>query len=298
MISILGYTLILFFIAIAKQSATSGSTSSSFVATPLPLHQSQTTLADLLSDNKATQDPPTGTTATTTARSTTKKRKVVSFADFPSSSSVEDGGKDKDDIIIISPDLPTVPSTAPVLSATSSTGGDSKGEAKMDTPQVVVPKVTISPAPAKKSVAATSKGGEGAPTLQEAGKTVSDDRSHLPSPLRDVLSDEESVASSVSSLASDSSLLVERPLRRRRGGRRRGGGRGKKAAVAQDQSSREETDIVGEGGEGGGGGEVPKTSRRGGRGRRRGGRGARTSPPELTRSFSVEVVETSLKAEG
>lgn len=153
--------------------------------------------------------------------------------------------------------------------------------------------MTVTPAPPKKPIAAvTLKDGHDATALQEAGKTVSDDRSHLPSPLREILSDEESVASSASSFTSDSSSLLERPARRRRGGRRRGGGRGKKVPLTHDQRTQEgAADVVV-------GGEVPKTSRRGGRGRRRGGRGARSSPPELTRSFSVEMVEDSLKAEG
>ena len=148
------------------------------------------------------------------------------------------------------------------------------------------------------SIAAASKEGGGdviITSLQEAEKSVSDDRSLLvPSPLRDILSDEESIASSTSSLTSDSMSLLDRPTRRKRGGRRRGGGRGKKAAaLTQDERSQEEADLLV-----GGGQWSPKTSKRGGRGRRRGGRGARSGPPELARSFSVEVVEDSLKAEG
>jgi hypothetical protein len=164
-------------------------------------------------------------------------------------------------------------------------------------PQVVIPKVTITPGPGppKKFVAAALKeGGDATSTsLQEADKTVSDDRSHLPSPLREILSDEESIASSTSSLTSDSMSLLERPTRRRRGGRRRGGGRGKKAStLTQDERSQEEADLLVNVER-----EVsPKTSKR--RGRRRGGRGARSGPPELSRSLSVEMVEESLKAEG
>ena len=65
------------------------------------------------------------------------------------------------------------------------------------------------------------------------------------------------------------------------------------ATLVQDERTREEADLLV-----GGGQWSPKKSKRGGRGRRRGGRGARSGPPELTRSFSVEVVEDSLKAEG
>lgn len=265
------------------------------MATPLPLHQSRASLAGLSSDDKAAQAPPT-TATIATAKSTPKKRKVVSFADLPSSN-VKDDEKDKENVTVVSQDLATVPSPAPVLSA--SEGSDRKGETnqkQVDTPQpqVTIPQVTITPAtltPPKKSIAAASKDGGDATTPQEAGKTANDDRSYLPSPLREILSDEESIASSASSFTSDSSSLLERPTRRRRGGRRRGGGRGKKAALAQDHRTQEEADLVE-------GGEPPKTSRRGGRGRRRGGRGGGRSAPELTRSFSVEMVEDSLKAEG
>ena len=128
------YCCYLFFVV--KQSVTSDSTSSSFVATPLPLHQSQTSLTGLpASDDKPTQAPPTSTTvAVATAKSTPpKKRKFVSFADLPSSSNVED----KDDVIITSQVPATIRSPATVLTA-SSTGSDTKGEAtvKVDAPQV------------------------------------------------------------------------------------------------------------------------------------------------------------------
>ena len=129
------YCCYLFFIV--KQSVTSGSTSSSFVATPLPLHQSQTSLTGLpAGDDKPTQAPPTSTTvAIAMAKSTPpKKRKFVSFADLPSSSS---NVEDKDDVIITSQVPATVRSPATVLTA-SSTGSDAKGEAtvKVDAPQV------------------------------------------------------------------------------------------------------------------------------------------------------------------
>ena len=267
---------------VVKRSVSSGSTSSSFVATPLPL-LSQTSLVDLSGD-KAAQAPSTTTIAT--AKSTPKKRKVVSFADLPTSSI--DDGNDKSDVIVISSDLDAIPPLAPTPSASS--GSEGKVETKQK--QVDIPQVTVMPAPLaqlKKSVtAALEDGGDVATSSsQEAGK--SDDRSHLPSPLREILSDEESIASSVSSFTSDSSTLLERPTRRRRGGRRRGGGRGKKVVLAQDQRTQEDADLAG--------GEPPKTRRRGGRGRRRGWRGARNAP-ELTRSCGVETVEDSLKAEG
>ena len=280
---------------VVKQSVSSGSSASSFVATPLPL-PSQTSLTGLSGDNKAAQAPLT-TVVVATAKSTPKKRKMVSFADLPSSN-VEDIGKDKDDVVVVSQDLATATLPSPAPSLTASMDSDPKGETnqkQVDTPpqpQVTIPQVTITPAtlaPPKKSVVGASKDGGDANTPQEVGKTTNDDRSCLPSPLREILSDEESIASSASSFTSDSSSLMERPTRRRRGGRRRGGGRGKKAVLTQDQRTQEEGDITG--------GEPPKTSRRGGRGRRRGGRGGR-SAPELTRSFSVEMVEDSLKAEG
>lgn len=133
----------LFFYIIVKPSVTSGSTPSSFVATPLPLHQSQTSLAGLSGDDKAAQAPPTtapptGATVATAKSTPQKKRKVVSFADLPSSSDVKDhSGKDKDDVIIVSQTPATVRSPATILSG-SSTGSDGKGEAtcKVDTPQV------------------------------------------------------------------------------------------------------------------------------------------------------------------
>ena len=262
---------------VVKRSVSSGSTSSSFVVTPLPL-----------SSEKAAE-MPSATTVTTAKSTTPKKRKVVSFADFPSSNI--DDGKDDSDVIITSSDPNAVPHPAPTPS--DSTGGEAKAETKpklqMDIPQVAITPAPL--APSTKSIVALLKDGGDISSAQEEGKTasMSDDRSYLPSPLRETLSDEESIASSVSSITSDSSSLLERPTRRRRGGRRRGGGRGKKLVLAQDQRTREEANLAG--------GEPLKTSRRGGRGRRRGSRGAR-SAPELTRSFSVEMVEDSLKAEG
>ena len=109
-----------------------------------------------------------------------------------------------------------------------------------------------------------------------------------PSPLtvfRDIHSDEESVASSVSSLTSDTSSLSERPTRRRRGRGRRG--RGKKALSQELKTKQGNADNVV--------GELLKKSGRG-RGRRR-GRGGRTAPV-LTRAAPMETVEDSMEAKG
>lgn len=127
------FVIIKHFFIIVKASVTSGSTPSSFVATPLPLHQSQTSITDLSGDDKIAQASPTSATVAAAKSTPPKKRKFVSFADLPSSSNVED----KDDVIIVSQVPATVRSPATVLTA-SSTGSDSKGEAtcKVDTPQV------------------------------------------------------------------------------------------------------------------------------------------------------------------
>ena len=112
-----------------------------------------------------------------------------------------DSQNDVDDVIIISPDLPPQPSP-PSLSARSSSELTTRTELK----QPDSPSPSLSQAedksiePAKKSTV-TTKDGEASFTPLGVVET-----SDGPSPLtvfRDIHSDEESVASSVSSLTSD-----------------------------------------------------------------------------------------------
>ena len=251
------------------------------MATPLPLQSNlaQSSVTDLPSDTAAYKASPTVAT-----KFTPKKRKVVSFADLPSTLNVDDQ-KDESDVIIIPPDIaPTAPPG--VLTSMSCEQEAETKQKQVDIPEVsIIPPAVLTPV---KEPAATTLRDEDIASPQGAGK--SDDGSQFLSPLREILSDEESIASSVSSLTSDTSSLLERPTLRKRGGRRRGTGRRKKT-LGQDQSTQEGTDL--EGGES----PTPRTSRRGGRGRRRGGRGGR-SATELARMLSVEIVEDSVKAEG
>ena len=216
-------------------------------------------------------------------KSTSKKRKVVSFADLPSSDI--DDQKDTSNTVVTSCDA------TPPLAVSTSTSSEHKVETKSK--PVGAPEVSITPVlltSLKKSVAAAStKQRESVPTLpQESGKSSSVERPYPPNPLRDILSDEESIASSASSFTSDTSSLLDQPTRRKRGGRRRGRGRGRKVLTSERSSETDLQDVE----------ATPKTSWRGRRGRRRGrGRGGRIAT-DLTKAHSVEIVEEPLKAEG
>lgn len=275
---ILKYMYYMYFPIVGKdmKSSTPSSTSSNFVATPLPL-QSQTPPTSVTDVNSDGAEQISGAA---TVRSTQRKRKAVSFADPPTNT---DSQNDVDDVIIISPDLPPQPSP-PSLSARSSSELTTRTEQK----QPDSPSPSLSQAedksiePAKKSTV-TTKDGEASFTPLGVVET-----SDGPSPLtvfRDIHSDEESVASSVSSLTSDTSSLSERPTRRRRGRGRRG--RGKKALSQELKTKQGNADNVV--------GELLKKSGRG-RGRRR-GRGGRTAPV-LTRAAPMETVEDSMEAKG
>ena len=226
------------------------------VATPLPL---ETGLP--ATDSKS--DEPERSSETT---STNKKRKAVSFAALPAGTNDELAGSDT-----------SADTAIPSLSLAS---GNAELKAEMQNPAAAPSLPTLR----SSSLSSVEDAAPSALTPPLGSESDRKEILSLLSSIRDILSDEESVASSVSSLASDTPPLSERPTRGRRRGRGRRG-RGKKV-VNQEQTK---------GVTGGARGGIGMTRRRGGRRRR--GRGGRVVP-ELTRSASVETVEESRTAAG
>ena len=211
------------------------------VTTPSP---SSTSTSDAIS-NESEYTP-----SKVASKPTPRKRKAVSFADYPTN--IDD--VKTDDVIITSSETMLPPKDPDSVKEQSSADVE----------------VTFA-SPAAKDTAANLT-----PTkMAERSRAV-----ETPSPLsaiRDVLSDEESVASSVSSFASDNSSVSERSTRRRRGRGRRG--RGKRILTPEENK------------EGSPSGRGTKR----GRGRRR-GRGGRSAQVEITRLATVEVGDEAMKA--
>ena len=214
-----------------------------------------------------------------TPKSSTRKHKTVSFADQPTNI---DDEKPSDDITSTSseakpsPNLAAAPSSEHKTLESAVDHVRTESESRFVSPSKT--SLTSSSSSIKEPVASLTP-----PRVAEKSG-VMETLSPLAA-IRDVLSDEESVASSVSSFASDSSSLPERPTRRRRGRSRRGRG---KRVLALDEG----TEAAGSPN-----GRAVKTSARG-RGRRR-GRGGRSAPVEITRQTSEDVVvDATVKVEG
>ena len=255
----------MFFFTAAGHSAGSTAPStapSAIVATPLPLETGLP--ADKATDSKS--DELERSSETVALTSTNKKRKAVSFAALPAGTNDELAGSDT-----------SADTAIPSLSLAS---GNAELKAEMQNPAAAPSLPTLR----SSSLSSVEDAAPSALTPPLGSESDRKEILSLLSSIRDILSDEESVASSVSSLASDTPPLSERPTRGRRRGRGRRG-RGKKV-LNQEQTK---------GVTGGARGGIGMTRGRGGRRRR--GRGGRVVP-ELTRSASVETVEESMTAAG
>ena len=273
------FSLLNTFVTLEPPSCT---TSSSVITPPSAVeqHPSPSTATDITSDQSEQ------TSSSVALKATPVKRKTVSFADLPVKNDTQNSDND---VIEISPDV--APPPLALATATPEPKPEVKQkEAIIFLSPAIAQNMNIDITALRRTLqcVAVNDGllAKSLTPARAADKSTVAEKETIPPPQpidsRDVLSDEESVASSVSSFTSDtSSLSAERPTTRRRRGRgRRGRGRGK-AVPNQDASFDAE--------------KGPKTSVRG-RNRRR-GRGGK-SAPELARSASVETVEESIEAGG
>ena len=219
-------------------------------------------------DVKSDETESTCTSSTLTLKSTAKKRKAVSFADM-----VKTHDQNSDSDVTEKAPVQAPPQIALPSESSKPQKTDSGQNESAPTPSlaVVVQDEIRSISPVQKSLQAVA-------VSKRSDEMRTDTFSPL-SAIQDVLSDEESVASSVSSLTSDTPPLSERPVRKRRGRGKRGRGR---RILHQDQEEGKEAEAVPAGDE-----VSPKTSVRG-RTRRR-GRGGK-SALMMARPTTIETI--------
>ena len=248
------------------KSAAQSSAPSPMVTTPVLVESDvpQNTATDVTNDGLKV------TTGMVIMESTTKKRKV-SFANLPT------GAKNE---------MSCVASSSAMLASGSTEVENESTQKVTDASNLSLVKTESSTLEGTKIVplAATSAHDDKALIPPRGSEKRSDQMKALSllSSLQDILSDEESMSNSVSSLTSDTSSLSEKSTRGRKRGRGRRG-RGRRTLNTKETKGIDD------------GGEVVTVNSRGKRwGRGRGGR----KTPELTRSTSVETVEQSVTAEG